>query len=975
MLASMQLDPDLWSSPTSGTPVFRSAGLAQLGGAHRRFLYEHLSGTIKQRLAPFIDKVDSQVTNTDIANYDRTLLDYMSNRFAIHSESHWLFDHTQVATIIGQLKKDQTFVEEVEGTVAKPGMINDARAMQSASVTYAGTSRSVHQFALGEHPNKTDPATGLRVDRVGIKRVSGGYIDWLHPKLYGNYSGISAEDSRGMLNRFPFLYGEALAYRWSGEAKIGDELVSQLKSWAYQNQPLRAYAGTQGAKDWADYAAAKQTLWEPLATAIRVNPLMNAYNLMLGTRAWTGEVNTLFVLLMYRHGNTLAQWEMSRGGVKEQPMNKGFKALTTLMTLSRLFPEFTDTDDMTVGGKTVPGWRTLVRTYLPASDLNNHTQKVTRFGGSGAYPPPDGLQKEESPNYAYVVTSNLIDQFLLSKRNRSANTNAFFSQILDTLTKPASNPSAIPLETRVNALLKIANPDGTMPEAGDSYRSSMLPLFLNASTVATGSWPRKRPSVSEYFSLYNLGLKPGELTDPSPPLDRTTVSVPIVPNAFSLPHNGYFMLQQDPSLLDDPRDAVQLTFKSGPMGLRSPTADGHSQYDLLSFALTGRQRPLIQDPGLYTYRTIGDGSTNNWTKTTNANNSFTVDDYSHARMDGYFGYTQPRLKFDSGGSANNGLYVEGWHNGYVNIDPDAQGPRLARTIWHDKDSTFLIIDWAKQKSAKPHTLKISFTIPLAVHAPFVSNKWGVKRVIGLNGSDANGIYTDTSNLPGADRDTGNLLIEPVPNHDLATVACIRAAQDALGTTTGPFVTAPDNSSEAEPAARFYMTQKTDADHPVATFVTLVHPYDRAALADPMQAVDTSVKARIFSQSDDAVVIDFFKGQTRRRLYFYSPFMANGSAMLNNAGAAPTEKIADPNNPTQFMTVVGLPRTTATGFPSGMESTRPPPLDSNRGGQLIPSSGLVPATDSTWVGAGIAGVARFGEAPISDAALEIVEQLV
>ena len=351
---------------------------------------------------------------------------------------------------------------------------------------------------------------------------------------------------------------------------------------------------------------------------------------------------------------------------------------------------------------------------------------------------------------------------------------------------------------------------------------------------------------------------------------------------------------------------------------------GHAQYDQLNVALIGKKRPLIQDPGLYTYDQIADGANNVWVRTTTAHNSISVDDYSHARMDGYFGYSEPRLKSDGAGSKLKRTYVEGWHNGYLNIDAGGEGPRVARTIWFDGDETFLIVDWAKQKSPARHTLKVAFTIPLkaAGHAD-----WGVNAVNAIGGIDANGVYTDTSNLTGTNRNQGNVMIRPVavPNHPLTSIGTVRGMQDAEGLVTGPFVTAPAGSSPAEPAARFYMTERTDASHPIATFVTLVHGYDSSALADSTAGFDTSVRVKVARQSDDNVVVDLFAHGVKRRLQFYSPFMSGGSAQSFNADTTPTE--LDPTG----RRVAALPRTTATPFPAGLESIRPPPL---AGGQSI-----------------------------------------
>jgi hypothetical protein len=200
----------------------------------------------------------------------------------------------------------------------------------------------------------------------------------------------------------------------------------------------------------------------------------------------------------------------------------------------------------------------------------------------------------------------------------------------------------------------------------------------------------------------------------------------------------------------------------------------------------------------------------------------------------------------------------------------------------------------------------------------------VKQVKPINNADANGIYTDTSNLAGLATNTGNLLIQPliVPHHP-GTSVCTRATRDSGGRTTGPFVTAPDFSSEAEPAARYTMTQETDAAHPVANFVTLVHTFDRAALPGA-QELDNSVSARVIRQSNNSVTVGLTRGGTTRRITFTNPFAPGGSATVYNAAAAPAD----------------IPRTPATAFPPGLETTRPAPLPKS---ELITSMAQPPAS--------------------------------
>ena len=73
-----------------------------------------------------------------------------------------------------------------------------------------------------------------------------------------------------------------------------------------------------------------------------------------------------------------------------------------------------------------------------------------------------------------------------------------------------------------------------------------------------------------------------------------------------------------------PTNARQLTFDAGPNG------GGHGHYDLLSFELFGYGRPLISDPGLYTY----DSDRRDWAISTPAHNTISVDGLDRAALEG-----------------------------------------------------------------------------------------------------------------------------------------------------------------------------------------------------------------------------------------------------------------------------------------------------------------------------------------------------
>jgi hypothetical protein len=90
----------------------------------------------------------------------------------------------------------------------------------------------------------------------------------------------------------------------------------------------------------------------------------------------------------------------------------------------------------------------------------------------------------------------------------------------------------------------------------------------------------------------------------------------IAPEATSasFPDGGYFVQRSGWD-----REARFLVFDCGPLG-----DGGHGHYDALSFELAAHGRPLIVDPGRFTYAE-GEPNLRRWFKSTSAHNTVTVD--------------------------------------------------------------------------------------------------------------------------------------------------------------------------------------------------------------------------------------------------------------------------------------------------------------------------------------------------------------
>jgi hypothetical protein len=866
---------------------------------------------------------------TFATDFDKALLDYMKARTAPSFD----FTPADVPAIASFLKgadadEQKLYNAEVLGTATPPLGITPAKptaekATLSETLRRKGVQYHVYNFIVGGalYPNFT-PVQKLT--------GTGQYIDWLNPRVFGKVDSLTISAHLQRLLHLPLT---AAAYRFVGTSAYGQTIANTLYTWAGQAPPvsdaalLRLYKPAGASAHTAAVPASVRVLpsWGALDTGVRVNQMLTTYNLMLGTAAWTPELNTLFMTLMFQHGRVLGETaravyvdETSKFGVNANPLgrtdnNKALQLSASLLTMARIFPEFAATRD-TGATPDKLGWKSLAKKVLKDALPRNYRGKYNSYLGGHAWK-FDGFHKEESPGYSQGMAETFLQQLKLSQINGGAN-DPFLKDdpelrqllsgeyVLPGATGVADPAAAIPMATRVEALYQIANPDGTAPSVGDTPRPSLAGVFLKAQMVLPTdsyvrnreyTWPTKYPNLTEVFSLWKKDIKSvaqQKTYNVLPIYNRAgreasvaaTVPVENRPNSPAkyrswLPGAGYYMIRSDKGTRDD----VQLTFDAGLMGLPNYSQTGntaaHTQYDLLNFELYGYQRPLIEDPGLVAY---GNSRERNWISSTPAHNSFTVDNYSHARMDGYFGVIGP-------GENSKGVVVTAFHYGYQKLDVDAAhpngtGPALARTIWFDKDNTFLVVDWGHQTTTKVHNYKISFTLPKPPTEPLqaAASKAGPV-TLRAPGDPSQGVFTEAAS-------GGNVFILPLKYKRRPTaqkVGFTQGAQDVgSGAVSGPFVTAANFSGDAAPADRLTVTQSGAG----ANFVTLIHTY--AGKKDKDQVVASAI-AGIISQTASEVIVRVTKNGKDTDILFRNPFN-EGKAPHLAAASIPTRSVTVPS---------------------------------------------------------------------------------
>ena len=857
---------------------------------------------------------------TFAADFDKTLLDYMKTR----TSPAYDFAPSDVPTIVNFVKNSTDA---------------DQKKLYTTEVT------------------GTTPVAGIQP----IKQVADNAV----------------KDPDVDMQRLPHLGPTAMAYRFLNTSAYGTAVANTLYLWAGQAPPptldaiLLLYKPSGSSKYVTNTNVAVLPAWAALDTGVRVYPLLTTWNLMAGTSAWTPELNTLFMTLIYQHGRVLHETaksffvdESATFGVDGNPLgrsdnNKALQLCGALLTLSRMFPEFGAVKD---AGSTPDklGWKNTAKLLLKDAVWKNYRGKYyTYLSRGGINWKFDGTHREMSPGYGQNMIETYINQLKFSQINGGAN-DPFLKDdpelrqllngeyVLPDAAGKADPAAAIPLATRVEALYQIVAPDGTAPSVGDTPRPSLAGTFLRAQLVLPSdtyarnheyTWPTSYPAVGELFSLWkkNVSAAAQQHTYGTKPVYNrygrgTTVPAsvspenrPNSPGKYSswLPGGGYYMLRSDKGTRDD----VQLTFDVGLMGLANYNASNntaaHTQYDLLNFELYGYQRPMIEDPGLFTY---GNSRERNWVTTTVAHNSFTVDNYSHARMDGYYGVIPPADTPDGG------VAVTGFHYGYQKLDvdsdhPNGTGPALARTIWFDKDNTFLIVDWGHQTTTKTHTYKIAFTLPTPPTEPSqAAVSKGAPVTLRDAGDPSQGIFTEAAK--------GNVFLIPLRykrNPKAQKVGLVHGTQDAAtGDVTGPFVTSATFDGNAAPADRLFVTQTGYG----ANFVTLVHTYSGKKNKDQVIA---SAFAEIISQTASTVVVRVTKNGVSKDVSFTNPF---------NAGLAPS--LTTQSVPTEPTTV--WPRKTnpiTGGYPSLIEAAEGiAPVDLTHGKHIIGPGDSTPSTSAS-----------------------------
>jgi len=405
--------------------------------------------------------------------------------------------------------------------------------------------------------------------------ISGHQVSPVHWSRIDPLNSDMVGDSKVVweLNRHQWLVELGQAYRFTGEEKYANVFTSYIRAWMRANPPGLGINWTSS-----------------LEVAMRLISWCWALMLFRGSKALTP---TLFVDMM--------AWTGTHASYIERYLSYYFSPNTHLTGEALglyyagvVFPELSGSDR----------WRKLGRQIL-----EDQIQRQVYI---------DGVYFEQSTRYQYYTVEIYLHFLILAGKNNE--------QVSPVVEKR--------IQQMLDFLLMVRQPDGSIPQIGDSDGGWLLPFVRRApddhrglfSTAAVlfarndYAWAAEGLAPETVWLLGNAGPEAYASLLPAPP---------DAPPSHMFPYGGYAIMR---SGWDN--DAHQMIFDAGPLGC--PYSSGHGHADLLSIQCSVFGKPYLIDPGTYCY--TADEKLRNYFRSTFAHNTVVVDGTSQAAPKGPFAW-------------------------------------------------------------------------------------------------------------------------------------------------------------------------------------------------------------------------------------------------------------------------------------------------------------------------------------------------
>lgn len=498
-----------------------------------------------------------------------------------------------------------------------------------------------------------------RIDLLGFKGLYVGTdIDWHREPIsakrsplthWKDFDDLDTSETGNKkiiweLNRHQHFFTLGVAYALTRDERYGEAFAAQLDSWMEKNPPAIGV-------NWSS----------SLEVAFRAMSWIWAFHLFRDSDAFTPELFRRALKFLYLHGRHIEQY-LSKYYSPNTHLTGEALALYYLGTQLSIFSRS-------------ERWRRLGEDILFDESTKQIHADGVYFEQSTWY------QRYTADIYAHFIVLRTLDQ----KAGPELRTQEFAGRI----------------EKCFEHLMFMTMPDGSTPLIGDDDGGRLLPLTVCAEpddfrgTLAVGARLFDRSDMKQVAGdasqeLFWLTGRPGVGAYRSvPPAEPTETS-----RAFA--DGGYFVMRDGWEATDN-----ALVVDCGELG---SLAAGHAHADALAIEVAIHGRPLLVDPGTYTYHESRE--LRDFFRSTEAHNTLMVDGLSSSEPGDTFGWScRAKARLGKWISDDRFDFFAGSHDGYCRLsDPVTH----SRSILGIKNGYWIIRDLAEAKESHEYSLNFHY---------------------------------------------------------------------------------------------------------------------------------------------------------------------------------------------------------------------------------------------------------------------------
>jgi len=486
-----------------------------------------------------------------------------------------------------------------------------------------------HEFSFLGIDIKYDEEIPWTADPVSQKQWPEVFYDDVD--IFGGDIGNGDVKHVWEVNRHQYFINLGKAYWLTGNEKYAEEFLKLIKSWIYFN-PYKVGV------NWAS----------TLELAYRSISWIWTYYFCLDSKHLDEQTNLEILKSLYQHGKYMEK----HLSFYHSPYNHLIGEATALFLIGAVFPEFKATKKWKE-----KGWKAL------GSEIENQFYS-------------DGGSVEQATFYHHAT----LGFYLLAALLKKINGEKVSPKIWETI------------EKATEFSMYMISPDGKVPMIGDTDDARPIRIdnpphwdfraFLSIGAVLFNRGDMKKLSgVCAEDSLWLFGtegFKRYQALEETAPLETS--------KAFH--SSGYYIMRSNWE-----KNANYLCFDCGEQaaGLHKDAtlSAAHGHADFLAFEVCGFGKPILIDPGFYTYN--GEQEWVDYFRQTRAHNTIVVDGENQSKHHGNMIWSNvAKVHCEKWISTDAFDYVSGVHNGYTRI---SESLHHKRTIFFKKPEYWIVRDY------------------------------------------------------------------------------------------------------------------------------------------------------------------------------------------------------------------------------------------------------------------------------------------